>query len=195
MDEQVIDLCRIFCFQKEAHGSDNLDLKYFVLAVVEAKFYFTLEAKQAAPASVLQLSILATVKSIPRPERYADLPVTVRLVAPGREQTVRAPIDIVAAIDRGVNAYRLYQEKIAVKFVVKKTLLPGDRLAIVPFDDDVAKDEEELVVMSADGKEKTLSTLDSLETGNGTRLSKPLERAEKVLHTVPKTCKENYSSK
>jgi hypothetical protein len=154
-----------------------------------------LEAKQAAPASVLQLSIFATAKSIPRTERYADLPVTVRLVAPGREQTVRAPIDIVAAIDRGVNAYRLYQEKIAVKFVVKKTLLPGDRLAIVPFDDDVAKDEEELVVMSADGKEKTLSTLDSLETGNGTRLSKPLERAEKVLHTVPKTCKENYSSK
>jgi hypothetical protein len=154
-----------------------------------------LEAKQAAPASVLQLSIFATAKSIPRPERYADLPVTVRLMAPGREQTVRAPIDIVVAIDRGVNAYRLYQEKIAVKFVVKKTLLPGDRLAIVPFDDDVAKDEEELVVMSADGKEKTLSTLNSLEIGNGTRLSKPIERAEKVLHTVPKACKKNYSSK
>jgi hypothetical protein len=149
-----------------------------------------LEAKQAAPASVLQLSIFATAKSIPRPERYADLPVTVRLVAPGREQTVRASIDIVAAIDRGVDAYRLDQEKSAVKLVVKEKLLPGDRLAIVPFDDDVAKDEEELVVMSADGKEKTLSTLNSIETGKGTRLSKPLERAEKVPHTVPKTCKK-----
>ncbi|KAK1646137.1 hypothetical protein QYE76_063942 [Lolium multiflorum] len=138
---------------------------------------------QAAPASVLQLSIFTTVKSIPRPERYADFPVTVRLVAPGKEQTVRAPIDIVAAIDRSRSVnddHRLEEEKAAVALLIRM-LFPTDRLAIVPFDDGVAHDEEELVLMSADGKQKTRSTLNSLKVGNGTRLSKPLERAEKIL--------------
>jgi Mg-chelatase subunit ChlD len=137
---------------------------------------------QAAPASVLQLSIFTTVKSIPRPERYADFPVTVRLVAPGKEQMVRAPIDIIAAIDRSRSVnddQRLEQEKAALALVVRM-LLPGDRLAVVPFDDGVAKDEEELVDMSAQGKMKTRGTLNALKIGNGTRLSKPLERAEKV---------------
>ncbi|CAM0875005.1 unnamed protein product [Alopecurus aequalis] len=139
----------------------------------------------AAPASVLQLSIFTTVKSIPRPERYADFPVTVRLVAPGRDQTVRAPIDIVAAIDRSMSVsddQRLEKEKAALALVVKM-LLPGDRLAVVPFDDSVAKDEEELVVMSAEAKEKTLSTVKSLQVGpgKGTWLAKALERAEQIL--------------
>jgi Mg-chelatase subunit ChlD len=150
-----------------------------------------LQTTQAAPASVLQLSIFTTVKSIPRPERYADFPVTVRLVAPGKEQTVRAPIDIVAAIDRSRSVnddHRLEEEKAAVALLIRM-LFPTDRLAIVPFDDGVAHDEEELVFMSAEGKQKTRSTLNSLKIGNGTRLSKPLERAEKVyIHPKKKSC-------
>uniref|UniRef100_A0ACD5X4I0 Uncharacterized protein n=1 Tax=Avena sativa TaxID=4498 RepID=A0ACD5X4I0_AVESA len=136
-----------------------------------------------AQAAVLQLSVFTTVKSIPRPERYADFPVTVRLVAPGKEQTVRAPIDIVVAIDtsRSVNDnQKLEKEKAALALLVDM-LLPGDRLAVVPFDDEcVAKVEEELVVMSAEGKEKALSTVKN-EIGDGTRLSQPLERAELIL--------------
>lgn len=138
---------------------------------------------QAAPASVLQLSIFTAVKSVPRPERYADFPVTVRLVAPGKEQTVRAPIDIVAAIDRSRSVNddeRLEQEKAALALLVD-ALLPGDSLAVVPFDDTVAKVPEKLQAMSDQGKEQTRSLVKSLKIGNGTRLSQPLERAEEIL--------------
>lgn len=140
---------------------------------------------QAAPASVLQLSIFTTVKSIPRPDRYTDFPVTVSLAAPGKDQTVRAPVDIVATIDRSMSVnedQRLEQEKAAMALLIDM-LLPGDRLAVVPFDNNVDQHVEELVVMSDQGKAKTRTTVKSLTIGKGqgTRLSKALERAEQIL--------------
>lgn len=138
---------------------------------------------KAAPASVLQLSIFKTVKSIPRPERYTDFPVTVSLVAPGRDQTVRAPVDNVAAIDKSKSVnedQRLEQEKAAMALLIDM-LLPGDRLAVVPFGFNVDPQVEELVVMSDQGKAKARSTVRSLTADDGTRLSKALERAEQIL--------------
>lgn len=129
----------------------------------------------------MQLSTFTTIQSIPRPEKYSDFPVTVRLVAPGKEQTVRAPIDVVAAIDRSMSAneQRLDLEKAAMALVLSKLFL-GDRLAVVPFNDKVAKQTEELVAMSDDGKEKARNKVEALTADGGTRLSKPLERAEEV---------------
>ncbi|KQJ88677.1 uncharacterized protein LOC100842368 isoform X2 [Brachypodium distachyon] len=140
---------------------------------------------QATPASVLQLSVFTTVKiqSVPGPAKYSNFPVWVTLEAPGAGQTARAPIDMVAAVDVSRSIHdneRLEQEKASVSLVID-LLLPGDRLAVVPFDEDVAKHAEELVDMSDQGKEKARSTVKSLTTGYGTRLSKPLERAEQIL--------------
>ncbi|RCV37971.1 hypothetical protein SEVIR_8G107600v4 [Setaria viridis] len=139
---------------------------------------------QVPAASALQLSTFTKIKSIP---------VAVRLTAPGADQPVHIPVDVVVAIDTSMSTTfpgkekMLELEKAAVELVAGK-LGPSDRLAVVPFFNEVAKDPaakemERLLPMSDQNKEKigALVKVRTYAPGHGTRFSTALDKAETIL--------------
>uniref|UniRef100_A0A0D9XR45 VWFA domain-containing protein n=1 Tax=Leersia perrieri TaxID=77586 RepID=A0A0D9XR45_9ORYZ len=141
---------------------------------------------QAPAASVLQLSTFTKGQSITRPDKYSDFPVTVGLVAPPKDQPVRGPVDVVVTVDvsMSIDKERMEFHKAAAGLVVD-SLISGDSLAVVPFDDMVSSHEEELVKMSDNGKdrEEIRRSVKELRVtpGGGTNLASALKRAEKIL--------------
>lgn len=159
------------------------------------------DSSQAPAASALQLSTFTKVHSISRSDKFPDFPVTVRLTAPGADQTVRAPVDIVVAIDVSMstktNDPRLTLEKAAMKLVIDM-LGPDDRLAVLPFSDGKSKvmfsgsrfsDEEyqkklkemsKLNAMTNVRKRDIRPLVEALAANGGTKLIVPIIEAEKV---------------
>jgi len=97
-----------------------------------------------------------------------DMLAMVSLTAPYFKPEIRAPIDIVAVIDRSgsMNGVKLELVKQTLRFMID-ALQNVDRLSIVTFDDNIRTDLP-LTLLTADGKSTAISAVNTIASGGST---------------------------
>ncbi|KAL6885561.1 hypothetical protein ACP4OV_010340 [Aristida adscensionis] len=145
-----------------------------------------------AVGSVMQLSTLTKITSIPREEKLADLPVTVRLkAAPEITLEQHGPVDIVAALDvsnsmdhtvRGSSPVkkRLDLVKDAMAKVLKNLHGTESRLAVIAFHHKLVV-VTPLTAMNEQGQQTISETVNALRPAGMTNFALPLREATKIL--------------
>ncbi|KAH3743758.1 ring zinc finger and vwf domain family protein [Pelomyxa schiedti] len=125
----------------------------------------------AAPVdSGLSLESTPELQAVTYPTER-ELVVMASLVAPQWKPTVRAPIDLVAVIDRSgsMEGGKLELVKKTMVHVVEH-LLPTDRISIVSFDDNIAV-ELPLTSLDTEGVENAKRAIGRLVAGSSTNLA------------------------
>jgi len=102
--------------------------------------------------------------------------------APHFKQTQRAPLDIIAVIDRSgsMSGEKINLCKETMKFVISQ-LDSGDKLALIDYDNNVSL-RFNLTKMNSDGKTLAEQLVDKINTGGSTNLAGGLLKGIQLMH-------------